>query len=113
MKSAETTTDPLPPKQYVDAWTKVLNEMGPETVRMRLSSGEVRPFPNVFVKFARVRINNRSITPKRHFVDQWLADEDKKSRRRASVQNMLIWIGALAAVIGAITGLFSILEFKQ
>ncbi len=106
----ENTSDPKPPKQYVDAWTKVLNEMGPETVRLRLCSGEVGPFPNVSVKFARVMINGRAITPKRDFVDHWLSNEDKKSRRRSSIQNALVWIGALAAVIGAITGLVSVLK---
>lgn len=104
--------DPQPPKHYVDAWTEVLNKMGPETVRMRLNSGEVRPFPNIPVKFARIMIDDRAIVPKRDFVEQWLANEDRKSRRRASFQNALLWIGALAAVIGAVTGLVSVFDPK-
>ena len=93
----------------VDAWTDALNDMGADTVRMRLCSGEVSAGPNVPVKFARVLIDGYRYVPERQFVDAWLALEERKRRRRSSTQNALVWIGAISAVVGAITGLMSVL----
>lgn len=101
-------SDPIPPKEYAAAWTKLLDDMGPETVRLRLCSGEVNFAPNVFVKFTRVYIDGNAVTAKRPFVEAWLAEKTRKDRVRATVQNALIWIGAVAAVTGAATGLISI-----
>lgn len=98
-----------PPPEYVKAWNRLLSEMGPDTVRVRLCNGEVKLGNNVFVPFTRVLINGNRITAKRPFVESWLAAQDRKARRRASIQNILVWIGALAAVIGAATGLLSVL----
>lgn len=109
MNTTETTTEHSPPKPMVDAWTNALIHMGTDTVRMRLCSGEVSTGgPNASVKFARVHIEGRPYVPNRQFVETWLAVEDRKLRRRASIQNALVWIGAFSAVVGAITGLISV-----
>ena len=101
-------TAPTPPVEYVKAWNRLLNDMGPETVHMRLCNGGVRLGDSVFVSFATVSIDGQRVTPKRPFEEQGLSAQDRKSRRRASMQNILVWIGALAAVIGAVTGLVSV-----
>lgn len=109
MNSTEINSKNSPPKHLVDAWTDVLIQMGADTVRMRLCNDEVSTGgPNASVKFARVHIEGRPYVPNRQFVDNWLSVEDAKMRRRGAIQNALVWIGAVSAVVGAITGLISV-----
>ena len=109
MKITEIDSKRSPPNHMIDAWTDTLRHMGTDTVRIRLCGSEVSTGgPNAPVKFARVLIDGKPYVPERQFVEAWLALEDRKSRRRASIQNALVWVGAISAVVGATTGLMSV-----
>ena len=82
-------------------WRLALDQLGPEFVRQHLqdTAGTKSDSPDPIV------FNDaHTAHPSRKFVSAWYVDQHRRATRRADRQNVLVWVAAMAAVIGAVAG---------
>ncbi|MFG6524514.1 hypothetical protein [Sulfitobacter sp. M23508] len=88
-------------------WLSELERIGARNVRSRMSSGEVGSSDGASVNF--VKIDGRgglSPRPSRLFVENWLSEKETSGSKRTDMEHRLIWVAAIAAVLGVIMTMF-------
>lgn len=90
-------------------WTESLEKMGAQNVRSRMSSGEVGSSDGASVRFVKIDgTSNPATLPSRLFVENWLSEKESALSKRSEIQNRLLWIAAIAAVLGVGVGVMAI-----
>lgn len=88
-------------------WLAELEKMGPQNVRSRMSSGEVGSSDGASVNFVKVDGKSDPATrPSRLFVENWLSEKETSGSKRTDMEHRLIWVAAIAAVLGVILTMF-------
>lgn len=97
----------IPRGQLEKLWVAELEKMGPQNVRSRMSSGEVGSGDGASVKFVKIDGKTDYVTfPSRLFVENWLSDKETSESKRTDMEHRLIWVAAIAAVLGVLLAVF-------
>lgn len=98
------------PKAKQRLWIEGMEGRGADVVRQALAHGSIGGDPGASVKtlyFPRIALEDPDKYPPRWFVEAWLANESRKAGRRAELHHWLLILATVAAVIGAITGIWA------